>query len=88
MASSYEDFIGLSSDMLVSDLVAPRVPAFASQLNLLSLFLAVFAAVLPVGRAFFDQAFARRMSALRLFGHCRTSARHHTPERTGLAGFW
>jgi len=41
--------------------VARRVPAFAAQLNLLSLLFAVFAAVFPVGAVFFDHAFARRV---------------------------
>src|SRR6185436_15861326 len=73
MASSNEDFMGLSSDMLVGQLVACRMPAFASKLNLLPLLLAVFAAVFPVGRVFFDHAFARGMSAFRLCRHRRTS---------------
>jgi len=49
------------------------VSAFAPELDLLSFLLAVFTAVFPVGPAFFDHAFARRVSALRLSGHSGTS---------------
>jgi len=79
--------MGLSSDMLVGYLVAPRVPAFASKLNLLTFFLAVFAAVLPVGPAFLDHAFACRMSAFRLFGHSRTLPTSSYARTTRLSGF-
>jgi hypothetical protein len=61
------------ADARVEGSPARGVPALASQLNLLSFLLAVFAAVFSVGPAFFDHAFARRVSALRLFGHRGTS---------------